>query len=91
MRRAVTQDPAAPINSAGPDASSEDEELSPINCVRVADRSRGAGTRSDVVTYQGATHDFDEPSKSRQSVAGNRAALADALTHAVDAIDAARD
>ena len=71
--------------------AADDEEVSPGNCVRVADRSREAGTRIDVVTYPGATHDFDEPSKSRQSVAGNRAALADVLTRAIDAVEAARD
>jgi dienelactone hydrolase len=71
--------------------ASDDEEVSPVNCMHVADRSREAGTRIDVVTYRGATHDFDEPSKSRQSVAGNREALADALKRAIDAVDAARD
>jgi carboxymethylenebutenolidase len=71
--------------------ASDDEEVSPLNCMHVADRSREAGTRIDVVTYQGATHDFDEPSNSRQSVAGNREALADALKRAIDTVEAARD
>jgi carboxymethylenebutenolidase len=79
---------AAPITMF---LASDDEEVSPSNCVRVADRSRDSGTRIEVVTYQGATHDFDEPSKSRQSVAGNRAALADVLTRALDAVEAARN
>jgi dienelactone hydrolase len=79
---------AAPITMF---LAADDEEVSPNNCMRVADRSREAGTRIDVVTYQGATHDFDEPSKSRQSVASNRAALADALKRAVDAVEAAHD
>jgi carboxymethylenebutenolidase len=71
--------------------ASDDEEVSPTICTHVAERSRDAGTKIDVVTYQGATHDFDEPSKSRQSVAGNREALADALKRAIDAVEAARD
>jgi carboxymethylenebutenolidase len=71
--------------------ASDDEEVSPVNCMRVADRSRDAGTKIDVVTYQGATHDFDEPSKSRQAVPGNREALADALKRAIDAVEAAHD
>lgn len=79
---------AAPITMF---LASDDEEVSPGSCTRVADRSRDAGTRIDVVTYPGATHDFDEPSKSRQAVPGNREALADALTRAIDAVEAARD
>ena len=79
---------AAPITMF---LASDDEEVSPGNCTRVADRSRDGGTRIDVVTYPGATHDFDEPSKSRQAVPGNREALADALTRAIDAVEAARD
>jgi hypothetical protein len=35
------------------------------------------------VTYQGATHDFDEPSQSRQAVPGNREAMNDALQRAL--------
>jgi carboxymethylenebutenolidase len=71
--------------------ASDDEEVSPKICTDVASRAREAGTRIDVVTYPGATHDFDEPSKSRQSVAGNRAALTDALTRALEAVEAAHD
>jgi dienelactone hydrolase len=71
--------------------ASDDEEVSPTICTHVATRSRDAGTRIDVVTYQGATHDFDEPSKSRQAVPGNREALADALQRALAAVEAARD
>jgi hypothetical protein len=35
------------------------------------------------VTYQGATHDFDDPSQSRQSVPANREAPDDALQRAI--------
>jgi dienelactone hydrolase len=71
--------------------ASDDEEVSPTICTHVAARARDAGVPIDVVTYQGATHDFDEPSGSRQSVAGNREALADALKRALAAVEAARD
>jgi dienelactone hydrolase len=71
--------------------ASDDEEVSPTICTHLAARSRDAGTRIDVVTYQGATHDFDEPSPSRQSVAGNRQALTDALQRALAAVEAAHD
>ena len=71
---------AAPITMF---LATDDEEVSPAICMHVAARSREAGTRIDVVTYQGATHDFDEPSQSRQAVPGNRDAMGDALQRAV--------
>lgn len=55
----------------------EDEEVSPLTCRRLAERSRQAGSPIDVTTYPGATHDFDDPSVRRQSVPGNQAALED--------------
>lgn len=70
--------------------ASDDEEVSPVICAHVAARSREAGTPIDVVTYQGATHDFDEPSQSRQAVPGNRDAMADALQRAIAIVEALR-
>ena len=70
--------------------ASDDEEVSPVICAHVAGRSREAGTPIDVVTYQGATHDFDEPSQSRQTVPGNRDAMADALQRAIAIVEAVR-
>lgn len=60
----------------------DDEEVSPEICQHVAARSRRAGTPIDVVTYPGASHDFDEPSASRQAIPGNPAAMADAMKRA---------
>src|SRR5438105_2704500 len=37
---------------------SEDEEVSPVICQHVAERSRNAGSPIEVMLYQGATHDF---------------------------------
>ena len=71
--------------------ASDDEEVSPTICTHVAARSREAGTRIDVVTYPGATHDFDEPSQSRQAVPGNREAMADALQRAIAIVEALRN
>jgi dienelactone hydrolase len=71
--------------------ASDDEEVSPEICTHVAARSREAGTNIDVVTYQGATHDFDEPSQSRQAVAGNRDAMGDALKRAIAIVEAIRN
>lgn len=69
---------------------SEDEEVSPTICQRVAERSRAAGSPIDVLLYQGATHGFDDPGRRRQANAANHAARLDALQRAIGLIDAAR-
>ncbi|MFX8637098.1 hypothetical protein ABTM28_20110, partial [Acinetobacter baumannii] len=61
----------------------DDEEVSPLTCQRVAERSRQAGSPIDVTTYPGATHDFDDPSVRRQSDPGNQAAMDDVRVKAV--------
>lgn len=66
-----------------------DEEVSPAFCLRAADRSRAAGTPIDVTVYPGATHDFDDPGKRRQSVAANQAAKANAMAKAATIVEAA--
>jgi dienelactone hydrolase len=79
---------AAPITMF---LASDDEEVSPTICTHVAARSREAGTRIDVVTYQGATHDFDEPSQSRQAIPGNREAMDDAIQRAIAIVEALKN
>jgi dienelactone hydrolase len=66
---------------------SDDEEVSPLICQHVAERSQQAGTRIDVTLYPGATHDFDEPSSQRQATPGNQAAMNDALVKAAARLD----
>jgi carboxymethylenebutenolidase len=66
-----------------------DEEVSPASCLRAADRSRAAGTSIEVTVYPGATHDFDDPGKRRQSVAANQAAKADAMAKAAASLEEA--
>ena len=61
---------------------SNDEEVSPAICQRVAERSIASGARIDVTLYLGATHDFDDPGEKRQSVPGNQAAKAEAMAKA---------
>ncbi|WFU44828.1 dienelactone hydrolase family protein [Bradyrhizobium sp. CB82] len=61
----------------------DDEEVSPAFCQQAADRARQAGSKIDVTVYPGATHDFDDPSSQRQSVAANQAALNDVQGKAV--------
>lgn len=66
----------------------DDEEVSPDRCLQVANRSRAAGGAVDTTLYPGATHDFDDPGKRRQSIAGNPPAKADAMAKALTIVDA---
>jgi carboxymethylenebutenolidase len=79
---------AAPITMF---LAADDEEVSPTICQHVAARSREAGTPIGVVTYRGASHDFDEPSASRQAIPGNHAAMEDAKAQAGAIADAIHD
>jgi len=75
----------AEIATAAPIAmflGSNDEEVSPAICQRVAERSIASGSKIDVTLYLGATHDFDDPGEKRQSVPGNQAAKAEAMAKA---------
>ncbi|MCK9685576.1 dienelactone hydrolase family protein [Scleromatobacter humisilvae] len=65
---------------------SDDEEVSPETCAKVLAKASGGPVA--VTTYAGATHDFDDPGKARQAVAGNRAAKDDAMTRAAALLDA---
>jgi dienelactone hydrolase len=78
------------VSSAAPIAmflASDDEEVSPKFCLQVAERSREAGSKIDVTLYQGATHDFDDPGRERQSVSANRDAFEDVLKKAIAVIE----
>ncbi|WP_231602290.1 dienelactone hydrolase family protein [Herbaspirillum chlorophenolicum] len=59
----------------------DDEEVSAANCERVLARARIAADTPPplVTTYPGATHDFDDPGRKRQSLDANRAARQDTL------------
>ncbi len=58
-----------------------DEEVSPRNCLGVMPANDPANLVK-VVEYPGATHDFDDPGRPRQSVAENRAAKEDVMRQA---------
>jgi len=70
---------------------SDDEEVSPARCQDMAQRSIAAGSKIDVVLYPGATHGFDDPGRSHQSIPGNRSALEDALKRAIAFVERLRD
>ncbi|MBZ5525636.1 MAG: dienelactone hydrolase family protein [Acidobacteriia bacterium] len=61
---------------------SDDEEVSPKICQQLDETGRRDGDRIEFVLYPGATHDFDDPGKKRQSVAANRKATADSMRRA---------
>ena len=65
---------------------SDDEEVSPSVCSRVL--KSASGTPVTVTLFDGATHDFDDPGPTRQSVAANRAAKADTMQRAATLLDA---
>jgi dienelactone hydrolase len=60
----------------------DDEEVSPKVCHRVLDAAAASGQAVTVVEYTGATHDFDNPGRERQSVPGNAAARKDVMQRA---------
>jgi dienelactone hydrolase len=63
--------------------ASDDEEVSPANCHRALDSARKDGSPVEIIEYAGATHDFDDPGKKRQSVEANRTARNDVLKRAL--------
>jgi carboxymethylenebutenolidase len=63
---------------------SEDEEVSPRTCHRVLDAAITRGNPITVVDYAGATHDFDDPGKKRQSIPANAAAREDVMRRALE-------
>ena len=68
--------------------ASKDEEVSPANCQRFAERSRKAGSPIEIVLYPEATHGFDDPGAKRQSLPSNRSASADAFRRAIEIVRA---
>jgi dienelactone hydrolase len=68
--------PYAPVRVFMGDA---DEEVSPKRCATLVEKSRAQGGDIAIKLYPGATHDFDDPGRKRQSVDGNVAAKADAM------------
>ena len=59
---------------------SADDEVSPKTCERFADRVRAAGGALEVVVYEGAEHNFDDPGTTKQGREANRRATEDART-----------
>jgi len=64
--------------------ASDDEEVSPVVCHRTLDAAAAKGSALTLIDYAGATHDFDDPGRKRQSVPGNAAAREDVLRRAAE-------
>jgi carboxymethylenebutenolidase len=62
--------------------ASADDEVSPKACESLAARSRAAGAPVELVVYDGAEHNFDDPGRSKQDREANRRATADARVRA---------
>jgi dienelactone hydrolase len=61
-----------------------DDEVSPRRCGALVEKSRAQGADVEIRLYEGATHGFDDPGRSRQGVKANATANADAQTRALD-------
>jgi carboxymethylenebutenolidase len=59
-----------------------DEEVSPKTCEEFAKRAHADGNSLKVVVYPGASHNFDDPSKTKQSKPANRQATEETLRRA---------
>jgi dienelactone hydrolase len=59
-----------------------DEEVSYRFCQRLVEKSRALGGNIEITLYPHATHDFDAPIRSRQSVKANAEAKADSMVRA---------
>jgi len=76
--------PYAPVRLLSGD---NDEEVSAARCATLVAAGRVAGGDIDIVIYPGATHDFDDPGRKRQSIPANAAATQDAMARATRFID----
>jgi carboxymethylenebutenolidase len=63
-------------------AAEDDDEVSPHVCRKLAESLRGRGAAVEFVMYAGAHHSYDDPGKTKQSHAPNRAAMQDTLERA---------
>jgi carboxymethylenebutenolidase len=63
-------------------AAEDDDEVSPHVCRTLAEGLRGRGAAVEFVMYEGAHHSYDDPGRTKQSHAPNRAAMRDSLERA---------
>ena len=63
---------------------SADEEVSPKRCRELVEKSRAQGGDITIRMYPGATHSFDDPSRSRGGVIANAKAAGDAAARVLE-------
>lgn len=62
--------------------AANDEEVSPIKCAKLAERTESAGGNINLIIYDGAHHSFDSPAKKVQGIEANHLATIDAQERA---------
>ncbi len=62
--------------------ASADEEVSPKVCEAFATRAKESGSKLESIVFEGATHNFDDPGKTKQSNPANRHATEEAMRRA---------
>jgi dienelactone hydrolase len=60
-----------------------DEEVSYKRCASLVKKSRDSGGDVEIKLYEGATHSFDSPARSRQKVDANSSATVDSLERSI--------
>ncbi len=63
---------------------SADEEVSPERCQKWAAKAKKSGSEIQVILYEGAEHNFDDPSAKKQANPANHKATEDAMRQAED-------
>ena len=80
LKNRFEKDGYKPYNPVRVFMGTADENVSPELCQTFVDRSKAAGNDIAIRMFEGATHSYDTPAESRQSVAAN--AYAKAATEA---------
>jgi carboxymethylenebutenolidase len=62
--------------------ASDDDEVSPKICATLAAQLKQRNANIEFVVYEGAQHTYDDPGRSKQSYAPNKAAMDDTLRRA---------
>jgi dienelactone hydrolase len=79
QRNAGDYQPYAPLMLL---VASDDDEVSPTVCAALAQQLKQRNAEVAFVLYEGAHHSYDDPGKTKQSHAPNKAALEDTLRRA---------
>jgi carboxymethylenebutenolidase len=76
LKKRFAKDGYRPYNPVRVFIGTADEEVSPALCEKLVARSRDKGGDITLTSFKGATHSYDTPTKSRQSVKANAEAKA---------------